>query len=155
MSHIAYMQRLFKYNDWANRAVLGSLQNSTRLPASSLQRMAHILAAEHVWFQRLRNEPVLVPVWPAWQLDEIGVQIDQMKEGWESYMSTLTELDLSTSIKYANTSGAWFDSRRDDIMQHVIAHGAYHRGQIASDLRACGDTPAVTDLVFAFRDKLV
>ncbi|MFK7844729.1 MAG: DinB family protein [Rhodothermales bacterium] len=155
MSHIAYIQRLFKYNDWANRAVLSSLQNSDRLPASSLQRMAHILAAEHVWFQRLRNEPILVPVWPAWELDEIGVEIDQMKEGWESYLSTLTELDLSTQIKYANTSGKLFDSRRDDIMQHVIAHGAYHRGQIASDLRAGGGTPAVTDLVFAFRDKLI
>ncbi len=117
--------------------------------------MAHIIAAEHVWFQRLRNEPVLVPVWPAWELDEIGVQIDQMKEGWESYLGALTELDLSMSIKYANTSGKLFDSRRDDIMQHVIAHGAYHRGQIASDLRAGGDTPAVTDLAFAFRDKLV
>lgn len=153
MSHIAYIQRLFKYNDWANRETLASMRASTRLPAPTLKRMAHMLAAEHVWFQRLRNEPVLVPVWPAWSLDEIDIQIDQMREGWESYLASLGELDLALPIKYANSSGKAFESRRDDVLQHVVAHGAYHRGQIASDLRAGGDTPAVTDLVFATRDS--
>ena len=155
MSHLAYIQRLFKYNDWANKESLGSLQRSSRLPATSLKRMAHMLAAEHVWFQRLRNEPVLVPVWPDWSLDEVAVQIDQMREGWESYLATISEQELLVSIKYANTSGKVFDNRRDDILQHVIAHSAYHRGQIASDLRAAGDTPAVTDLIFAARSGLL
>lgn len=151
MSHIAYIQRLFKYNDWANRETLASMRGSTRLPAPTLKRMAHILAAEHVWFQRLRNEPVLVPVWPEWSMDEIELQIDQMREGWESYLASLGELDLTLTIKYANSSGKAFESRRDDVLQHVAAHGAYHRGQIASDLRASGDIPAVTDLIFATR----
>ena len=131
------------------------MQRSARLPAPTLKRMAHILAAEHVWFQRLREEPLLVPVWPNWSPDEIDIQIDQMREGWESYLGAIDEQDLAASIKYANTQGQSFDSRRDDILQHVVAHGAYHRGQIASDLRAAGDTPAVTDLVFAMRDGLL
>ena len=80
MSHIAYIQRLFKYNDWANRETLDAMRTSARLPAATLKRMAHILAAEHVWFQRLRKEPVLVPVWPEWSMDEIEVQIDQMQK---------------------------------------------------------------------------
>ena len=86
-------------------------------------------------------------------MDEIEVQIDQMREGWESYLGALGELDLPVTIKYANSKGKAFESRRDDVLQHVVAHGAYHRGQIASDLRASGDTPAVTDLVFATRDS--
>ncbi len=155
MSHLAYLQRLFKYNDWANKETLHSLQQSSRLPAPSLKRMAHILAAEHVWFQRLRNEPILVPVWPDWQIDEIAVEIDQMREGWESYLGAVSEQDLSGTIKYANTKGEKFESRRNDVLQHVIAHGAYHRGQIASDLRASGEKPAVTDLIFAVRDNSI
>ena len=155
MSHIAYIQRLFRYNDWANRETLHALQQGARKPASSMKRMAHILAAEHVWFQRLRNEPVLVPVWPDWRLEEIAVQIDQMKEGWESYLAGITDHDLVTTIKYANTQGKKFESRRDDVMQHVIAHSAYHRGQIASDLRAAGAGPPVTDLAFAAREGMI
>ena len=155
MSHLAYLQRLFKYNDWANKETLQSLQESDRLPASSLKRMAHILAAEHVWFQRLRSEPLLVPVWPEWEIEEIAVEIDQMREGWESYLAAMSEQDLSGSIKYVNTKGEKFESRRDDILQHVIAHGAYHRGQIASDVRALGGKPAVTDVIFAMRDGMI
>ncbi len=154
MSHIAYIQRLFKYNDWANRSTLEALQAGAKKPASSLKRMAHILAAEHVWFQRLRSEPVLVPVWPDWTLDEIAVQIDQMREGWESYLLSLTDHDLPHILKYTNSRGKPFESRRDDVLQHVIAHGAYHRGQIASDLRAAGATPPVTDLALGARDGL-
>jgi uncharacterized damage-inducible protein DinB len=37
-------------------------------------------------------------------------------------------------------------------MAHVIMHQAYHRGQIASDLRAQGDTPAVTDFIHYQRE---
>lgn len=152
MSHIAYIQRLFKYNDWANRETLDVMTKSARLPNSSLKRMAHILAAEHVWFQRLRNEPILVPVWPEWTIDDIAIEIDQMRESWESYLLGIMEQDLTALIKYTNSRGAAFESRRDDILQHVIAHGAYHRGQIASDLRAAGGNPPVTDLIFAARD---
>ena len=74
MSHLAYIQRLYKYNDWANKETLQFLRSSSRLPAPSVKRLAHILAAEHVWFQRLRDEPLLVPVWPDWTLDETEVQ---------------------------------------------------------------------------------
>ncbi len=155
MSHLAYIQRLFKYNDWANRETLKSMQKSARLPALTVKRMSHILAAEHVWFQRLRNEPLLVPVWPVWTLNEIEVEIDQMREGWESYLDGLSEQELSGSIKYANTKGDRYESRRDDVLQHVVAHGAYHRGQIASDLRASGDQPAVTDLIVGIRGGLL
>jgi len=38
-----------------------------------------------------------------------------------------------------------------DILTHVLLHSAYHRGQIAVDLRAAGLTPAYTDYIHAVR----
>jgi uncharacterized damage-inducible protein DinB len=38
---------------------------------------------------------------------------------------------------------------------HVVLHGGYHRGQIASELRAAGFTPAYTDYVEAVRRNLI
>jgi uncharacterized damage-inducible protein DinB len=43
----------------------------------------------------------------------------------------------------------------DDVLTHVILHSAYHRGQIASAVRAGGETPAYTDLIHAVRQGLV
>jgi uncharacterized damage-inducible protein DinB len=37
----------------------------------------------------------------------------------------------------------------------VIMHSAYHRGQIASDMRAAGFTPAYTDFIHAIRQGFV
>jgi uncharacterized damage-inducible protein DinB len=33
------------------------------------------------------------------------------------------------------------------VLLHVVSHGAYHRGQIASDLRNSGGEPVLTDFI--------
>ena len=38
-----------------------------------------------------------------------------------------------------------------DILTHVTMHSAYHRGQIAADVRVAGFTPAYTDFIHAVR----
>ena len=38
---------------------------------------------------------------------------------------------------------------------HVVIHSAYHRGQIASDVRASGGVPAYTDYIHAVRQGLI
>jgi uncharacterized damage-inducible protein DinB len=41
----------------------------------------------------------------------------------------------------------------DDIATHVVFHSHYHRGQIASLVRAAGHTPAYTDFIHAIRSR--
>jgi uncharacterized damage-inducible protein DinB len=43
----------------------------------------------------------------------------------------------------------------EDILTHVLLHSAYHRGQIASQTRAAGGTPAYTDFIHAVRQGFV
>ena len=38
---------------------------------------------------------------------------------------------------------------------HVLMHSAYHRGQIAADMRAAGLTPAYTDFIHSVRQGFV
>ena len=38
---------------------------------------------------------------------------------------------------------------------HVLMHSAYHRGQIALEMRAAGMEPAYTDFIQAVRQGLV
>ena len=43
----------------------------------------------------------------------------------------------------------------EDILTHVVLHSAYHRGQIASQMRAGGAPPAYTDFIHAARQGLI
>jgi uncharacterized damage-inducible protein DinB len=40
-------------------------------------------------------------------------------------------------------------------LTHVLLHSAYHRGQIASQMRGNGQTPAYTDFIHAVRQGLI
>ena len=50
-----------------------------------------------------------------------------------------------------NSKGQSWTSRVEDVLTHVLLHGAYHRGQIASALREAGLTPPYTDYIHATR----
>ena len=155
MSHLSYIRRLYAYNHWANRKTLASLNEGQPPAELTLKRMAHILAAEHTWYSRLTGQESSVPVWPDLTLDEISRHMDTLRGFWVAYLDSLEEADLTATIEYKNSRGTSFTSRRDDILQHVITHGAYHRGQIAGDVRAAGGVPAGTDFIFCIRDGAI
>lgn len=62
---------------------------------------------------------------------------------------------MPRSLTYKNTKGESWTNQTEDILMHVIVHSAYHRGQIAADVRAAGFTPAYTDFIHAVRQGLV
>ncbi|HYF39845.1 MAG TPA: DinB family protein, partial [Gemmatimonadales bacterium] len=62
---------------------------------------------------------------------------------------------LSEPISYINSKGERWSSTVEDILTHIVIHSAYHRGQIASDLRAEGHEPAYTDYIHAVRQRFV
>jgi uncharacterized damage-inducible protein DinB len=58
-------------------------------------------------------------------------------------------------VDYQNSKGENWKSRIDDILMHVITHSAYHRGQIAADMRSAGMNPAYTDFIHSVRQGFV
>ncbi len=152
MSRQSDLLRLFAYDDWANREALRSLRDGG--PAAARRRMAHIIGAQWTWLQRLAKGPP-VEVWPDLDLDACSAQLDELRERYGELFRTLTEEGLARRVSYTNTKGRKFESTAGEILTHVALHGAYHRGQIASDVRAHGQEPAYTDFIHATREKLV
>lgn len=155
MSMLEHIGSLFSYDDWANREVLGSLEVLNPAPARSVQLLAHILSSERLWLERLLAEKQTHPVWPIFTLKDCKSEIDQLLGHWKSYLAALGEAGLTDSRTYKNTKGETFTSRKQDILVHVVMHSAYHRGQIATDLRAVGFTPAYTDFIHGVRQGFV
>jgi len=152
---VDYLHRLFAYDDWANREVLAALRNAPNPPARSLKLIAHILSAEGLWLARINQEKPSLPVWPELALAQCEAEGDALRASWRSYLEECREAGLSHQIRYVNSKGETWSSQVDDVLLHVITHSAYHRGQIASDMRAAGLTPAYTDFIHAIRQELV
>jgi uncharacterized damage-inducible protein DinB len=117
--------------------------------------MSHILAAERVWLERLKQVPQSVPVWPEPNLAQCEAEAAELKKLWFDYLDLITAGDISQAISYKNSKGEAWTSAIGDVLSHVVMHSAYHRGQIASHMRASGQTPVNTDFIHAVRKGLV
>ena len=151
MDAIQHYRQLCSYDAWANREILATLQANAGNPARSLELLAHILSAEKLWLERITSAAQSLPVWPRITVERCAQQAEEMAAMWKEFLSGKTESDLARLVHYKNSKGEPFDSRVDDILTHVIMHAAYHRGQIAADMRASGLTPAYTDFIHGVR----
>src|SRR5579871_3077011 len=147
------MRRQFAYNAWANREVLAAVRAGGE-NRRSLQLMSHILAAERVWLERLKQQPQSIPVWPEPDLAQCDAEAAALEGLWFEFLDLITAGDVSQSISYKNSKGELWTSTIVDVLTHVVMHSAYHRGQIASHMRASGQTPAYTDFIHGARQEL-
>jgi len=155
MSLVTHFHRLFAYDNWANLEATRSLKASGSPPARALRLLGHIFGAEWLWLGRLQEGAAGVAVWPELTLEECEAQTASLPWAWEAYLNSLSPRRLSVSVHYTNTKGEPWSSRVADILTHVVMHSAYHRGQIASDLRTAGQTPVLTDFIHATRQGLI
>ena len=155
MNLVSHLQRLFAYDEWANGEVLSSVRSASPPPSRSLRLLGHILSAERLWLERLPGQKQSLPVWPELTVEQCEAQAAELPPLWKKYLGATTEDTLSGTLLYQNSKGETWESRREDVLLHVVMHSAYHRGQIASDLRAAGATPAYTDFIHAVRQGLV
>src|SRR5271169_2061925 len=155
MELLEYLRRQFAYDEWANREVLAGLKASAHSTARPLQLLAHILAAERLWLERIRKDPQSLPVWPDFSYDQCHAQIGELAQLWRGFLGQLSPAGLSEEITYKNSKGEPWSSTVQDVLTHVVLHSAYHRGQIASQVRGGGEAPAYTDFIHAVRQGFV
>ena len=149
-----YFRQLLNYDAWANRKVIESFREVTNPPKRSIRLLAHVIAAEHVWLSRLRGKQQPFPVWPEFTLEQCTEQVDEVAGLWWSYFDGLPVV-LTESVTYKNSKGESWTSTVCDILTHVFMHSTYHRGQIATNMREHGYTPAYTDFIHAVRQGLL
>jgi len=153
-------QTLFTYNNWANQRMLAAVKSlETSDFARDLQTsyrsvqgtLVHILWAEWLWLQRWQGESPK-RVFASGEFPDAGA----IEAAWanlerdrQAFMNSLTDERLKTRIAYENLRGQRYEYSLAHMMQHLVNHSTYHRGQIVTLLRQLGQTPPATDfLVF-------
>lgn len=142
-----HFTKLVNHLEWADKRTLASLREAAHVPSKAVEIYSHILGSEHVWLSRINGRPATVAVWPTLALDECERLGAENVRGLRDIVSALTEDSLQKGITYRNSAGDQFTSSIEDILTHVSMHGSYHRGQVASLVRAAGDTPSPTDYI--------
>jgi uncharacterized damage-inducible protein DinB len=94
-------------------------------------------------------------VWPDFTFEQCEAQITEMARLWREFLGQLSPAGLSEKISYKNSKGEPWTSTVEDVLTHVVLHSAYHRGQIAGQVRASGEAPAYTDFIHAARQGLI
>jgi len=148
--------RMFAYDHWANGECLRALRreaSSGKDIGAVVRRIAHILSAEKLWLERMRRAPQTMAVWPGSTLEECEALTNEMGAAWKDYLAALDGEGLSEVVDYKNSKCEPWRNRVEDVLTHVIMHSAYHRGQIAMEMRTAGMEPALTDFIHAVRQE--
>ncbi|HZA97376.1 MAG TPA: DinB family protein [Gemmatimonadales bacterium] len=145
------LARLLRYDIWANREMLDSIPPRNP-PPRSLRWMNHIVAAELLWLSRMAGKPAPLPVWPDMSLGDCAKHLNDLSG---ELIESLDYGPLTQPVAYTNSKGESWTSTVEEILTHVAIHSAYHRGQIASDLRTAGHEPAYTDYIHAIRQRFI
>lgn len=153
-------RELYAYNRWANRRLLDAAAD---LPREALLRdlgashgsvwgtLCHILWGEWLWFGR----------WLGMRTDAVGPlefpDLVALRGGWQElererheFLEGLTPADLERAISYENPPGTRWTYTLGQMLQHVVNHSTYHRGQVAALLRQLGRVPPPTDYLIYF-----
>jgi len=155
--------RMFAYDYWANRECLAAMRAAGSVSPDTVGRMAHILSAQKLWLERILKQRQSMPVWPVSTIEHCVALADEMSSAWRSYLMQFTTqlgtqlppASLDDQVEYRNSKGEPWSSRVEEVLTHVLFHSAYHRGQIALQMRASGMEPAYTDFIHAVRQGFV
>ena len=158
MDLVQHLERLYVYDEWANREVLATLREGVRTGTAdprALKLLNHVVAAELLWLARLEKRAQPCPVWPDFTLEQCAARVNDLPRLWQDWFGDLAAEDLATTVSYVNSKGEPYTSSVGDVLTHVVLHSAYHRGQLAAAARASGRDPAYTDYIHATRMGLL
>lgn len=161
----ADVQSLIDYNYWARDRLLDAVrplssEEFTRDLGSSFRSvrdtLAHLHAAEWIWYRRWVGEsPTALP--PADRFPDLGSVASawrEMEAQIRAYFGALDDRALERVIEYTSTVGVQGASPLWQMLQHVVNHSTYHRGQVTTMLRQIGAAPPkAMDLIAFYRER--
>jgi uncharacterized damage-inducible protein DinB len=162
MTHADRYRRWFDYEKDSHAKVLASLNSvppqnrSAPTFKKSVDLLAHIVAGRLLWLFRLGGVPKppseLFP--QGFPFDELALRIQEMEALWDVFLARLDDSQVARTIEYRASDGGFFRNRVEDVLTQLYGHSLYHRGQIASLVRASGGEPAKTDFIFWVREAV-
>ena len=159
------LQTMIDYHYWARDRLLEALEPLTpdqyardlgNSFKSIRETVTHIYAAEWAWYQRWQGESptALLPADRFADLAALRVAWTEHERKVRAYVDGLGDADVRRVLEYKLLSGQTGASPVWQMLQHVVNHASYHRGQITTLLRQLGLQPAKPmDMIAYYRTR--
>jgi uncharacterized damage-inducible protein DinB len=159
------LETLLDFHYWAldrvlDAAELLTAEQFTRDMGSSFRSvrdtLAHLYSAEWAWYQRWHGTSPTAHL-PAEQFPDVATLRAAWKEHeakMRAFLASLGDDGMVRVYEYRAMNGQPGASAFSQMLQHVVNHGSYHRGQVTTMLRQLGASPARSvDLIAFFRAR--
>ncbi|MDH5399099.1 MAG: DinB family protein [Cyclobacteriaceae bacterium] len=131
-----YYTDLFKFNEWANTRLLIFLEEEGIKDDRVLEIYSHLISAQTVWLLRIKDLPTSpFPLWEKYKLSELRTMNEESNTNWLKFIHGHRLQTFEEMIGFYNSQGARYEHTVAQIINQVITHSAYHRGQINSRLK--------------------
>jgi uncharacterized damage-inducible protein DinB len=155
---------LYEYNSWANSRSLDACstlsdEQFTRDLGSSFpsvrDTLSHVCEVEWLWLERWHGRSVssLRPASDFPTLDSLRRRWQEVETGLHGYIDALKSEDIARVVEHKTTKGVPQAAPLWQMLQHLVNHGTYHRGQATTILRQLGAKPNSSDLIFFYRER--
>jgi uncharacterized damage-inducible protein DinB len=152
---------LLEYHHWATNLTVNAAralrpEQFTRDLGSSFpsvrDTLVHVFTADRAWLGRLEGQS------PPRANASDYADLDSLLEVWEPVLTRWPIVveslgDPARLIEYKSFAGEPFTNSLGQIVRHVVNHGTYHRGQVATMLRQLGANAVSSDLIYFFRER--
>lgn len=154
MTRIQAVRQRFAHEAWAMERILDGVSASGKPAGDVTTLLGHIVLSAGIWRARLEGKDRTgEALWPDWSLEECRHRARSQEKAWRDYLEALTDSGLDESWEWGTREGLSFVPRVGDVLEHVLAHAAHHRGQIARLMREAGGVPVNTDYLNFLRDE--
>ena len=159
------LKTLLDFHYWARDRVFAALEpltpeQYTRDMGSSFRSVrdtvVHIYSADWIWYRRWRGESPSARI-PG----EAFPDVAGLRDAWQTlegqvraHVASLDADGIERVTEYRLLNGQPGASPFWQMLQHVVNHGTYHRGQVTTMLRQLGAAPPKDlDLIAFYRER--
>jgi uncharacterized damage-inducible protein DinB len=160
------LQTMLDYHYWARDRLLEALELLTPEQynqdlgssfKSIRETLTHLYAAEWAWYKRWQGSSpaALLPADRFPDLAALRTAWSEHEAKMRAFVGGLDDASTARVIEYKLLSGQPGASPIWQMLQHVVNHASYHRGQITTMLRQIGAEPAKPmDMIAYYRVKV-
>lgn len=132
------LHHLFRFKAWANDQLLTALAglgDSSSVTALAIKALSHTYVVDRIFAAHMRREAhaytsANLSEMPT--LQDLSADLRRSDQEYIDYVPTLDVALLAERIDFAFTDGAPGRMSREEMLMHVVTHGAGHRGQVSA-----------------------
>jgi len=159
------LRTLLDYHYWARDRVLDAASlltadQFTKDLGSSFKSvrdtLAHVYSAEWAWYSRWQGTSPTAPM-PFDQFPDVA----SLRKVWtdheakmRAFVAAMDDAAITRVYEFKTLAGQAASSEFWQMLQHVVNHASYHRGQVTTMLRQLGAQPGKSmDMIAYYREK--